>query len=172
MKVAGREVRKHVVRRGESVILFVVGDHKFAIPATEVDEIRDLQGLRPTPLGSRMPVPKVRYVFQRKRRTYHVVDACQHFRMLPSKPTRMLILRRGDIALTADSIDRMAELSTTAPLPRAFQGAERHWYQSLALIDDSVVPVVNAGSVLTDSEAALTRDAVRKWRSEEEAAGA
>lgn len=172
MKIGGKEVRKHGARHGEAAILFAVGGHKFAIPATEVEEIRDLHGLQRVPASAHFPVPKVHFILLRERRHCQVVDASTHFRMPPSKATRVLVLRHGEVALTADSIDRMTEISTLAPLPMAFRGEECQWYRGLAVVDDTVIPVVNPAAVLTALETARSRDAVRRWLRTDEGASA
>lgn len=152
------EVRRLRTRHGEAAILFAVGQFKFAIAASEVDEIRDMHGLMPASLGNApLAVRKVSYLLRRDRRTYHVVDASQHFHLSPSNVSRIMVLRGGLVALTADSIDKMTELTGIAPLPRAFQGDERKWYRGVALIDNAVVPVVNSNSVLSDVEVELVR---------------
>jgi chemotaxis signal transduction protein len=145
-------------RSAEAAILFAVGPYRFAIAASEVDEIRDMHGstlvaVRSSPSAIR----KVRYVLRRGGRTYPVVDASQHFHLAQSNVSRVLVLRGGLVALTADSIDKMTELTAIAPLPRAFQGEERKWFRGLALIDNEVVPVVNSGAVLTKTEIELAR---------------
>jgi chemotaxis signal transduction protein len=163
MRIGRSENRKMPpARHSEAAILFAVGGHKFAIAATDVDEIRDLHGLEATPsAGATM---KVRYTMQRNRRTCLVVDSSIHFHLLPSKATRILVLRKGAIALTADSIDRMAELTPMVALPQAFKGEERKWYRGLALIDDTVVPVVNPAEILSETEAAHARSAAQQQR--------
>lgn len=160
MRIAGTNQRKPVSRQAEAAILFNVGPYKFAIAATDVEEIRHLDGFaQETPVGA-TPVRKVRFTVRRERATYSVVDASMHFHMLPSKPTRVLVLRNGMIALTADSIDRMIDISSMVPLPLAFSGEERKWFRGLALLGDSVVPVVDPDAVLSDTEAALARRAL------------
>ncbi len=155
---AGRgEAKKSVSARfGEAAILFAVGGHRFAISATDVDEIRDIQALNAATINGAAP-HKIRYTMERDRKTYLVVDASMHFRLLPSKATRLLVLRGQSIALTADSIDRMAEITPMVPLPPAFKGEERKWYRGLALIDEAVVPVVNPAEILSELEVAQAK---------------
>jgi chemotaxis protein histidine kinase CheA len=77
--------------------------------------------------------------------------------MLPSKVARLLVLRNHPVAVTADSIDRMTDISVVQPLPTAFRGLERTWYRGLAVLDGSVVPVVNPAAFLSATEAAELR---------------
>lgn len=152
------EARKTRVRHAEAAILFAVGPYKFAIAASEVDEIRDMHGLAPTSLLSApIALRKVRYLLRRERQNYHVVDASMHFHLKPSGPARVMVLRGGLVALTADSIDRMTEITAIAPLPRAFQGEETKWFRGVTLIENAVVPVVNSKTVLTNAEVELAR---------------
>ena len=170
MKLGRIEKRKPRSRRSESVILFAVAQYKFAIAAHAVDEIRNLEGLQP--LGQAFSrAGKVRHVFQRDHRTYFVVDANLHLRILSSHATRLLLLRDASIALTADSIDRMAQITTLHPLPHAFQGEERDWYRGLALIGEDVVPVVNPAALLSKAEIVKLQDSLPKLEAAAQVAG-
>jgi chemotaxis signal transduction protein len=152
------EARKTRTRHAEAAILFAVGPYKFAIAASEVDEIRDMHGLAPVPLkDAPIALCKIRFLLRRERKSYHVVDASAHFHLKPSDPSRVMVLRGGLVALTADSIDRMTEITAIAPLPRAFQGEETKWFRGVALIENVVVPVVNSKTVLTNTEVELAR---------------
>ena len=142
-------------RRGEPMILFAVGSNTFAIAASEVDEIRDLHDV--TPIKTAIGYARVKSKLHRAKRDYFVVDAASHFQMLPSKVARLLVLRNHPVAVTADSIDRMTDISVVQPLPTAFRGLERTWYRGLAVLDGSVVPVVNPAAFLSESEAAELR---------------
>jgi chemotaxis signal transduction protein len=155
------EVKRVRGRQAEAAILFAVGPHKFAIAASEVDEIRDMHGLTPASLpDGPYAGQKITYVLRRERQTYHVVDASCHFQMNKSQPSRVMVLRGGLAALTADSIDRMSDITAITLLPRAFHGKERQWFRGVALIDNLVVPVVNSHSVIADVQAELARAAL------------
>ena len=158
-----RESRKHAIRHGEAVILFAVGAYTFAAPAQEVDEIRDLHGLQSVSSAtSHTSVSKVKSIFERGTKTYYVVDASQHFRLPPSTPTRLMVLRSSPVAVLVDSIDRMAEIERTLPLPMAFSGEERKWYRALALVNGRVVPVVNVPPFLTAADQVISKSVVGK----------
>src|SRR5437868_3881992 len=105
-------------RRSEAVILFSVAEHAFAINAAAVEEIRDTLGLRPWhPTATQRGIAKVTHTFERDQHTYFVVDANQHLQLFSSRPTRMLLLRNSCVAVTVDSIDRMAEITQLHSLP-------------------------------------------------------
>ena len=133
---------------GYSVILFTIGDTMFAISAAIVNEIQSLQGLEP--LGSQpRQFGKVRHTISREGHRYWVVDGNIHFGMMPTHSTRVLLLGNSPVALKVDGIVRMTEVARVLPLPRAFQGEERNWFLGLALVDNTVVPVVNPESFLS-----------------------
>lgn len=146
--VAGR-----TARRSEQVILFTVGGHIFAIAADSVAEIRSTDSLAGAAVElSNSNVPKVRHIAQRGRFSYFVVKASLHFGLAATRPTLVFILRETRIAVLVDTIDRMAAISKLCALPQAFCGDERNWYRGLALIDDSVVPVVDPAGFLSLKE--------------------
>jgi len=101
-------------------------------------------------------------IFERGTKTYYVVDASQHFRLPPSTPTRLMVLRSSPVAVLVDSIDRMAEIERTLPLPMAFSGEERKWYRALALVNGRVVPVINVPPFLTAADQVISKSVVGK----------
>ena len=54
--------------------------------------------------------------------------------------------------MLVDSIERMVEIGAVHNLPKAFEGAEKHWYRGLAYLDDCVIPVINPAGFLTKEE--------------------
>jgi len=158
-----REQRR-ATQRGEPVILFRVGESTFAIAATAVDEIRNAQGLKPLRTAPDLTNSKVRYSLLRDGKFYFVVDATVHFKMLPARATRVLVLRNTKTAVLVGDIDRMTEVCGVHPLPNAFRGAERNWYRGLALLGaqpkHEVVPIVNPGAFLTKVEMQALGDAI------------
>lgn len=163
MKLGRIEHRKPRIRRGEAIILFSVGPYRFGISAQAVEEIRNTDGVRSFTHGFAR-ARKVRSTLERDRKTYFVVDATMHLRILSSRAARLLLLRDRPIALSVDSIDRMAEIASLHPLPHAFQGEERAWYRGLALIGEDIVPVLESAVLLSKTElasleAALPKDA-------------
>jgi chemotaxis signal transduction protein len=168
MRLGRIEKRKTRSHRSEAVILFTVASHKFAIGADAVEEIRSTEGMRA--VGASFRASKVRHMLPRDGRSYPVVDTNVHLRMLSSHPTRLLLLRQH-LAMTADSIERMHEITALHPLPKAFTGEERSWYRGLALIGEDVVPVLNPAALLSPAELQALAP-VMSARSERAAKGA
>ncbi len=141
--------KKKVQRaNGLPVILFTIGDNTFAIGAAAVNEIQSLQGMQTIGTQPRQ-FGKVRHTITREGRQYWVVDGNVHFGMMPTHSSRVLLLGGSPVAVKVDGIVRMTEVPRVLPLPNAFQGEERHWYLGLALVDDSVVPVVSPDAFLS-----------------------
>src|SRR5215471_15050624 len=142
----------------EDVILFTVGGFRFAIAAAAVSEIRSTEGLeRFFSNTGHKATAKVVYTLERNGVTHFVVSGAQHFRLPPSKPTRVLVLRQTAAAVLVDSTDRMVEIAMLHALPQAFSGDERNWYRGLAILNGDVVPVVNPAAFLTKGEVAVLR---------------
>jgi chemotaxis signal transduction protein len=149
----------------EGVILFTVAGFKFAIAAGAVKEIRGLDGLNAFTLGGIAErVEKLRYTLERGGATYYVVDANRHFRLPPSSPTRVVVLRNSSGAVLVDSTDRMTDISALHALPRAFRHQEREWYRGLAIVNNEVIPVVNASAFLTREEQEVIRAGLERLR--------
>lgn len=148
-------------RRTEQVILFMVGEHLFAIAADSVAEIRSTDSLAGAAMElTNSNVPKVRHTAQRGRSSYFVVKASLHFRLPVTRPALVFILRQTRTAVLVDAIERMASISKLYALPQAFCGEERQWYRGLALIDDRVVPVVDPAGFLSAQEIEMLDAAV------------
>ncbi len=158
-----RNARKKpsVVRHGESAILFAIGAYSFLIAAEEVDEIRDMHGMESVAAATmRTSVAKIKSTVTKAAQTYFVVEGSLHFHLMPSRPSRLMLLRNQPVAVTVDSIDRMTEISRVLPLPKAFTGPERNWYRGLALVADKVIPVVNGVSFLSAAEQVVAKAAI------------
>lgn len=158
-----RSQQKRPSRRGEAVILFSVAGTSFAIAVSAVEEIRNTEGLRPAPpgfAGSRLP--RVKSLLERERKTYFVVDSNLHFHILPSRATRVLILRHAPVAILVDNIERTTEINVLHALPRAFEGEERQWYRGIALFGEQVVPVVRPEAFLSKGEVAVAQASASK----------
>jgi chemotaxis signal transduction protein len=154
VKIAATEGSKaRRTRPGEAVILFCIANQTFAIAADAVQEIRSTDSLGGTAIEiEQAEVPKVRHLVERARRTYYVVSGCAHFGLRVTRPTLVLILRQIRAAVLVDSIERMADVATIHPLPRAFEGEERKWYRGLTYLEDRVIPVIRPGGFLTTEE--------------------
>jgi chemotaxis signal transduction protein len=151
----------------EDVIVFVVGGFRFAIAAAAVKEIRGMERLQPFTLGGISgQISKLRYTLERGGATYFVVDGAQHFQLLPSRPSRVLILRNSPTAVLVDETDRIMEISSLHALPRAFTHEERSWYRGLAIVNGAVVPVVNHHAFLNRAETEILRAGLERVRGE------
>ncbi len=144
----------------EDVILFAVGGMHFAIAANAVDEIRNLEGLSPfLSVVSPAKFIKVKHTLVRQNKdrntVYYVVDSSAHFHIAQSQSGRLLVLRDLAVAILVDSIERMAQIVSINALPLAFSGEERNWYRGLALMDQTVVPVLNPECFLSKGEIAV-----------------
>lgn len=149
------------------MIVFVVGGFRFAIAAGAVKEIRSMDGLQAFTLGGiSARIAKLRYTLERGGTTYFVVDAGQHFQLLPSRPARVLILRHSSTAVLVDSTDRIMEISALHALPPAFTHEERIWYRGLAVVNGDVVPVVNHNAFLNKAEWEVLRAGLERVRGE------
>jgi chemotaxis signal transduction protein len=158
MSLGQRTIAKQQ-QHSEDVILFDVGEMRFAIAARDVDEIRNMDGLAPGRFGADPRIAKVRSTVSRTKgpagQMFYVVDSAMHFRLKAAAPTRLLMLRDHPVALLADSIDRMMQVSTVLAIPQAFQGAERTWYRGLAVMSGKVIPMVDPASFLSREELEL-----------------
>lgn len=161
MNILRHPRKKVTVRHGVPAILFAVGEFTFAIPADEVDEIRDLHELTDVQsLTVRTTAAKVKFTMERNNKRYFVVDAGMHFLLPPARPTRLLVMRSRQIGVLVDSIDRMTELTQMLPLPNAFTGSERKWYRGLAVHNGKVVPVVSGEAFLSAAEQVIAKSAL------------
>ncbi len=143
-----------------TAVLFSVNGFQFVIEADLVDEIRGLEGMEKIVwTRSRVNLPKVTHVLHRGRRNFFLVDAGNYFRFEQSQAARILLLRKKDVGVLVDGVDRMVEFGAVYPLPEAFAGEERSWYLGLTFLQQRVVPVVNTASFITDDELTLLRDA-------------
>ncbi len=137
----------------EDVIVFSVGEYKFAIAASVVKEIRGMEGLTQFTLGGiSAKISKLAFTLERNGTTYFVVDAARHFQLSSSQPSRVMILRNGVTALLVDITDRILEITSLHALPRAFTHDERIWYRGLAVVNGAVLPIVNHNAFLNKAE--------------------
>jgi hypothetical protein len=95
---------------------------------------------------------KVRHIVERDARAYYVVSGYEHFRLSPSRPTSVLILRSVPVAVLVDKIEEMAEMRVLLGLPRSFGGEERIWYRGLTVLGRKVLPVADPRGFLTAEE--------------------
>ena len=140
----------------EDVILFHVGEMRFGIAARDVDEIRNMDGMTAQHFGPDPRIAKVKSTITRKKgsvdQIFYVVTSAAHFHVNAASPTRLLVLRDHPVALLADHIDRMMQITILHAIPQAFHGAERKWYRGLAVMDGKVIPMVEPASFLGREE--------------------
>ncbi len=152
----GRAAPAKRALRVEQVILFRIASQPFAVSASAVQEIRSTDNLAGGTIEiSRTGLNKVRHTIQRGPRTMYVVHGGTLFGLPPTRATLVFLMRGTRTALLVDAIERMAAISRLFALPQAFCGEERAWYRGLAVIDDSVVPVVKPEGLLSTSEIEL-----------------
>jgi chemotaxis signal transduction protein len=149
----------------EDVIVFAVGGYKLAIAAGAVKEIRGMDDLHPFKLGGiSAQIAKLKYTLERNGSTYFVIDAAQHFRLPASNPSRVMVLRNMPAGVLVDSTDRIMEISALHGLPPAFTREERGWYRGMAVVNGSVVPVVNHNAFLNRPELEIVRAGLERVR--------
>jgi chemotaxis signal transduction protein len=142
--------------RVEQVILFRIAGQPFAVSAAAVQEIRSTDNLaRGAVEVSRAELKKVSHTIRRDKRTVYVVHGGALFGLPPARATLLFLMRGTRTALLVDGIERMTAISRLFALPQAFCGDERLWYRGMALIDDTIVPVVNPHGLLSPSEIEL-----------------
>jgi chemotaxis signal transduction protein len=139
-----RRVSPSHARRGEPVVIFRLGSHRFVVASAEVEEIRDLhQGSLPLAVATRG-----------NGRQIPVVSADQIFGMPSAKLEQLLVLKTRGVAVAIGQIEGMAELCEIVALPQGFHGQERSWYRGLGLVQGRIVPVVNA-AIFAESARAM-----------------
>jgi chemotaxis signal transduction protein len=140
-------------QRREPVILFSISKALFGIAAASIHEIRSTDSLSGTAVQlDPTPVARVTHIFERGRKLFFVIHGSDHFGLRMTRPGIILMIRDAPVAVLADSIENMTEISELYPLPEAFQGDERNWYRGLAYVQDRVVPILNPSGFLTSEE--------------------
>jgi chemotaxis signal transduction protein len=109
-----------------AIILFWVGQHRMAIWAHDVQEIRVDLGLAPAEMGCQS-----------------VLYAHTLFNVPPGRDARLIVLKGGDVGVGVDRVERMIETAEPHALPQAFQGSERLWYLGLVDAEGALVPLLN-----------------------------
>jgi hypothetical protein len=117
---------KTVAATAGPVILFTAGGMRFAVEASEVEEIRDRD--------ERAAI--------RKLKEPESIDFAQQVGLGTGRLERFVVLKPGDCSLGVTEVERMTSLPRMVPLPRVFRGAERQWYRALLLLENDVIPLV------------------------------
>jgi hypothetical protein len=108
------------------VILFTAGGARFAVEASEVEEIRDRD--------DRTAI--------RKLKGAEPIDFALQVGLGTGMLERHVVLKPGDCSLGVTEVERITSLPKLVPLPRLFRGIERQWYRGLLLLDNDVIPLV------------------------------
>jgi hypothetical protein len=117
---------KPVVATAGPVILFSAGGMRFAVEASEVEEIRDRD--------DRTAI--------RKLKGPESIDFALQVGLGAGMLERYVVLKPGDCSLGVTEVERITSLPKLVPLPRLFRGAERQWYRGLLLLENDVIPLV------------------------------
>jgi hypothetical protein len=128
---------------GEPVILFRVGPYKFAIAATDVNEIRGYDS---------------RWIaLQKARKEAGVVTVhlAAEMGLQVGNEQHILLLRGVDVGLAVGAVEKMAQAKRVYELPSAFACKERQWYTGLLVFDGEVVPLVDGIAFAFRSKAAV-----------------
>ena len=145
------------------MVLFYVGNCRFAIAADAVEEICGLTELTPLADGCGRS-RAIRHTFERRGKRLLAVDAHLHFRIAEASPQHILILRGVEVGVLIGAIDRMHEIQAVRRLPRGLSGEERKWYRGVTLIGREITPLVDPAGFLThqraNRDAAATREAI------------
>src|SRR5438270_382839 len=82
--------------------------HRFATGAKAVEKIESFDKLREVRLAAVSPaLSKVKHIMEHDAKHYLIVDGSGHLQMLPSKAQRVLLLRKVQVGLAVDAIERM-----------------------------------------------------------------
>lgn len=121
---------KPIAASAGPVILFTAGGARFAVAASEVEEVRDREE---------------RGSIHRLTGT-EPIDFALRVGLGAGRMERFLVLEPGDgsfrVALGVTEVERMASLPKVVPLPGLFRGAERQWYRGLLVLENDVIPLV------------------------------
>jgi hypothetical protein len=117
---------KPVAATAGPVILFTAGGKRFAIEASEVEEIRDRD--------DRTAI--------RKLKGPEPIDFALQVGLGAGILERFVVLKPGDFSLGVTEVERMTILPKVVPLPGLFRGAERQWYRGLLVLENDVIPLV------------------------------
>jgi hypothetical protein len=121
-----RAVKPVAAATAGPVILFTAGGMRFAVEASEVEEIRDRD--------ERAAI--------RKLKGPESIDFALQVGLGAGILERFVVLKPGECSLGVTEVERMTSLPKVVPLPGLFRGAERLWYRGLLLLESGVVPLV------------------------------
>jgi hypothetical protein len=117
---------KTVAATAGPVILFTAGGMRFAVEASEVEEIRDRD--------ERTAI--------RKLKGPESIDFALQVGLGAGILERFVVLKPGECSLGVTEVERMTSLPKVVPLPGLFRGVERQWYRGLLVLENDVIPLV------------------------------
>lgn len=117
---------KPVMATAGPVILFSAGGMRFAVEASDVEEIRDRD--------ERATI--------RKTKGPESIDFASRVGLGAGIIEHFVVLKEGECSLGVTEVERMTNLPKVVALPRMFRGEERQWYRGLLLLENEVVPLV------------------------------
>lgn len=123
-------------RPQSAIIRFRVGSYTMGIAAGSLQEICRDQDLT-----------------RRERENLAVLSGHEIFGVVAGSDLHLLILNPGLAAFRVDRVERMVVTGSMNPLPKAFQGDERIWFQGLAIIDGVILPIVNPATIEREAQA-------------------
>ena len=109
-----------------AIIRFRVGSYSMGIEAESLLEICRDQNL-----------------WSKDRQNISILSAHEIFGVPAGRESHLLVLHPGRAAFRVDRVERLILTGSLAPLPRAFRGDERVWFQGLAVVDGTILPTVN-----------------------------
>lgn len=124
--LSGSRPAKAVAATAGPVILFTAGGRRFALDASQVEEIRDCDDRTPN----------------RKLKGPEPLDFALCVGLGAGILERAVVLKPGMYSLGVTGVERMTTLPKVVPLPDLFRGAERQWYRGLLLLENDVVPLL------------------------------
>jgi hypothetical protein len=80
---------------------------------------------------------------EKRRGSLAILSAHEIFGVPAGLEPHLLVLNSGRAAFLVDRVERIVATGSPRPLPLAFQGEERVWFQGLAVIDGVIFPIVN-----------------------------
>lgn len=117
---------KPVAPTAGPIILFTAGGKRFAVAASEVEEIRDCDDRTQN----------------RKLKGPETIDFALQLGLGAGILEHLVVLKPGECSLGVTEVERMTSLPKVVPLPGLFCGVERQWYRGLLLLENDVVPLL------------------------------
>ena len=82
-------------------------------------------------------------LWSKDRQKISILSAHEIFGVPAGQESHLLVLHPGRAAFRVDRVERLILMGALTPLPRAFRGDERVWFQGLAIVDGTILPILN-----------------------------